>query len=370
MFKKIKILRTISTSVSNLFTLSAITRYSFFVLLFLLLSVAIVTTTTNVFADVDTVPPTVPTNLHISMTSPNSVSLAWNASTDNVSVAGYRVTDNGGSVDVPGLTHTFYNLIAGTHIFYVKAFDLADNLSGSSNYIVYLSLGTTGPTPSPTATNTPTPTATPTPATATFNAVRDTYVRSGQANKNDGASQFLRVQNTGSNRSIIDFSTTPYIVLQIAPSDVISAVVRVTISDNSNNWGSTGRTIDMHRLTRNWVEGNGDENSRGTGAGSTWNCAIDSNISNQSANCSGSDDWDMTQASTIWDTTATDTETITNNQTGVVEFDVTNDVKAFIGGSQNFGWIIKRTIESQSGQVDFGSRESATPPQLVITYTQ
>jgi hypothetical protein len=38
------------------------------------------------------------------------------------------------------------------------------------------------------------------------------------------------------------------------------------------------------------------------------------------------------------------------------------------GGSQHYGWIIKRTSESTSGSVDFGSRESGTPPELVITY--
>jgi hypothetical protein len=76
----------------------------------------------------------------------------------------------------------------------------------------------------------------------------------------------------------------------------------------------------------------------------------------------------MDNPSAIWSTTVVDSATITNNQTGVVEFDVTDEVRDIAQGSPHFGWIIKRTSESTSGSVNFGSRESGTPPELVITY--
>ena len=59
----------------------------------------------------DTSPPSTPASLHVTGTGPGSVALAWNASTDNVGVTGYRVYEGssvtasatGTSVNVGGL---------------------------------------------------------------------------------------------------------------------------------------------------------------------------------------------------------------------------------------------------------------------------
>jgi hypothetical protein len=70
-----------------------------------------------------------------------------------------------------------------------------------------------------------------------------------------------------------------------------------------------------------------------------------------------------------WIQSATATQTITNNQTGVMEFDVTTDISNFLNGTnQNYGWIIKKSNEGQNGQVSFGTKESTSVPQLVVTY--
>ncbi len=70
-----------------------------------------------------------------------------------------------------------------------------------------------------------------------------------------------------------------------------------------------------------------------------------------------------------WAQSASATQTITNSQSGVVEFDVTRDVAAFLNGTQpNYGWIIKKTDEGQNGQVSFGTKESTFSPQLIVTY--
>lgn len=82
----------------------------------------------------DTSPPSTPGGLHVSGTGPGSISLAWNASTDNVGVAGYRVyegssvtaTATGTSVAVTGL------LAGSSHTFTVTALDAAGNESGHS----------------------------------------------------------------------------------------------------------------------------------------------------------------------------------------------------------------------------------------------
>lgn len=210
------------------------------------------------------------------------------------------------------------------------------------------------------------------PVSTTFNASADTYVKSGNDNRNQGAGAFMRLQSSGDNRSLVKFDQST-MQAQIGNKQVLSAKLRVTITDNGNNWGTTGRPIDIHRLIVDWAEGNGTENDRGTGSGATWNCATDSFIQNQAKDCSGTTEWQMGQPNNPsvhpWVETATATQTITNNQTGVVEFDVTGDVSNFLNSTnQNYGWIIKKTQEGQNGQVSFGTKESSSGPQLVVTY--
>lgn len=83
----------------------------------------------------DTQPPTIPGSLAATITG-SSVSLSWTASTDNVIVAGYRVTRNG-VVIAPTVTNTTYVDAAGTpgvvYTYSVSAFDAVPNRSGESN---------------------------------------------------------------------------------------------------------------------------------------------------------------------------------------------------------------------------------------------
>ena len=60
------------------------------------------------------------------------IALAWNASTDNVGVAGYHVFLNGNHVNTTGATAwTYLGLVCGsTYLLQVSAFDAAGNLSG------------------------------------------------------------------------------------------------------------------------------------------------------------------------------------------------------------------------------------------------
>jgi hypothetical protein len=210
------------------------------------------------------------------------------------------------------------------------------------------------------------------PVTVTFNASADTYVRSGSDNRNVGAGGFMNIQSTGNNRSLVRFDESA-LQSAIGNSEILSAKLRLTITDNGNNWGATGRTVAIYRLLTNWAEGNGTENDRGTGEGATWNCATDNVIQNLAKNCSGATEWEMGQPNAPqlhpWVQPATDSQTITNHQAGVVEYDVTSDVTSFIdGANNNFGWIIKKTEEGQNGQISFGTKESSSAPQLVVTY--
>jgi len=90
-----------------------------------------VTATTTV---PDTAPPSVPTGLMATTASSTQVSLAWNASTDNVGVTGYRVFSGATLVGVvPGPSATVSNLQPGTtYSFSVSACDAAGNCSAPS----------------------------------------------------------------------------------------------------------------------------------------------------------------------------------------------------------------------------------------------
>ncbi len=85
----------------------------------------------------DTTPPSVPKNVHSTSVTEESVTLAWDASTDNTSVAGYDVYRNGTLVQsVPDTTATDSPLSANTSYTYtVKAKDVNGNVSAASTEV-------------------------------------------------------------------------------------------------------------------------------------------------------------------------------------------------------------------------------------------
>ncbi|WP_309113517.1 cellulose binding domain-containing protein [Saccharothrix sp.] len=84
----------------------------------------------------DTTAPTAPTNLRVTGTTSSSVSLAWNAATDNVGVTAYEVHRGASVTTVTGTTATVSGLSPNTtYQFTVKARDAAGNVSGPSNQV-------------------------------------------------------------------------------------------------------------------------------------------------------------------------------------------------------------------------------------------
>jgi chitinase len=82
----------------------------------------------------DTTPPSVPGGLHVTGTTSSSITLAWDASTDDVGVAGYRVYEGSSLVASPsGTSATVGGLAASTsHTYTVTARDAAGNESAKS----------------------------------------------------------------------------------------------------------------------------------------------------------------------------------------------------------------------------------------------
>lgn len=85
----------------------------------------------------DTQAPTVPANLRVTMVTSTSVTLVWDASTDNVGVTQYDVLQNGASIGGGALTNlTATGLSPGTsYNFRVRARDAAGNMSALSNQV-------------------------------------------------------------------------------------------------------------------------------------------------------------------------------------------------------------------------------------------
>jgi hypothetical protein len=218
-------------------------------------------------------------------------------------------------------------------------------------------------------------------AATVLSAAKDSFIKQGESNTNEGANTMIRVRENGNNRALVYFDQGQMLDAS-QQGTLVSATLRLYIEENGNNWGPNGRTIDVHRLLEDWTEGNGFNDkpssmslsqfnalkTRGEGAGLTWKCATDSNIENQQTDCS-----------THWNgatyDSPTDTVTIFKNNpptgtvktVGWIEFDVTADLEEFLSSGQNYGWIIKKTAEGDPGLVEFSSSESgANAPELVL----
>jgi chitodextrinase len=99
----------------------------------------------------DTVPPSVPANFVASLAATTSITLVWNASLDNVGVAGYTVYSGGSSVaTTAATTFTVSGLACGTgYTLAVDAYDAAGNHSAKATISASTSACPPPPPPPP-----------------------------------------------------------------------------------------------------------------------------------------------------------------------------------------------------------------------------
>ena len=99
----------------------------------------------------DTLAPSVPGGMAFGATTQTSIALAWNASTDNVGVAGYRVYRDGQSVGTTtNRSYTFSGLTCGTtYSLGIEAYDVAGNVSSRAQATGSASTAACDPDPDP-----------------------------------------------------------------------------------------------------------------------------------------------------------------------------------------------------------------------------
>jgi Glucodextranase, domain B len=193
----------------------------------------------------------------------------------------------------------------------------------------------------------------PGPHVVTLQTVGDTDLRGGEADRNTGAEPVLRVRESGPNRALVQFDASA-LASTLAGATLVSASLELHIGLNGRNWGKTGRPVEAHRLTGTWTE-----------LGATWDCPNDSNATNREPDCATP--W----AGGSFAPAPTASVLHTRDLTGWVTFDVTADVAAFAAGGPDFGWLLKKTDETQSGRVDYDSREGTAgdATRLVLVFT-
>ncbi|MFB5598237.1 MAG: DNRLRE domain-containing protein [Nitrosopumilaceae archaeon] len=195
---------------------------------------------------------------------------------------------------------------------------------------------------------------------ATLFASKDSFLREGIKESNEGANEVLRVMGTGptNNRALIAFDQSQ-IETVLDGKSLESATLKIFVVSNDGKW-LDGQTISIHGLTAGWLEGNGINapfgSFVGTQKGVNWNCSD----GNDCTNWNGGN----------YDQIPTDTVQITNQVDGIwIEFDVTGDIEAFVDGSENNGWIIMKSDEDAPGRINFAAREAQSNiPQLELTF--
>ncbi len=187
--------------------------------------------------------------------------------------------------------------------------------------------------------------------TTALSAVADTTLRQQQTNQNRGADGQLRIGWAQGSRALVRFDQAA-IALAVSVGTLVSAHLELDVEGTGESWPGGSQNISVHRLTSAWTE-----------TGATWNCAIDTKPADNRADCNP-----------LWNggtflAAATATVPHTKETRGRVSFDVTADVAAYLTGTANQGWLLKKANEALSGRIDYVSREGLATeraPRLVL----
>jgi len=196
----------------------------------------------------------------------------------------------------------------------------------------------------------------------TLYAEKDSFIREGVQNSNDGSNQVLRILGAGpiNNRALISFNLEDIQTIS-SEKTLESATIKLFVEKNNLHWGDR-QYISIHRLQTQWDEGTGINapvSNLIKSNGVTWNCPL------QSVNCS--QEWE----GGIFDKNPTDSIWISNQVDDYwIKFDVSADILDYQLTQENFGWIIIKNNEESEGQINIASREAQSyNPELVVVFS-
>jgi hypothetical protein len=181
---------------------------------------------------------------------------------------------------------------------------------------------------------------------------KDSYIDERRPDRNSGGDDELRVKSrtAQSKRSLVQFD--------LSSVSLGLSIDYATLELYVINFPNILRTYNAHRLTSGWTEGTGLG-----GAADNDDVTWDSNTTGESWLTAGGD--------------YTPTET-NSTQAGLdlnvwVAWNITSDVRKWYNGAyQNYGTLIKDSVETDNVEIRFASKEYATTayrPRLVIKFT-
>ncbi|MGI6294711.1 MAG: DNRLRE domain-containing protein [Armatimonadota bacterium] len=204
----------------------------------------------------DTQAPSVPANLRRTAVTKSSITIAWDASTDNVAVAGYRIYRNGAQVGTAtGTSYTDSGLSANTgYTYQVDAYDARPNYSARS---LPFDTGTGG-------------------TWTQSNALFTCYVRSGSPDICGQGGIAVGFSSTASlqiRRGLVQWDMTGAPTTAEAFDTADS--VRIKLYQYTQFSATTPADISLYKVNNDWNETNGTWNNVGIGAkyaGATTTC--------------------------------------------------------------------------------------------------
>ncbi len=159
----------------------------------------------------------------------------------------------------------------------------------------------------------------------------DATIFYNEPDKTEGKLSKLTIKsNNGITRAAVKFDLEP--IQQLNPNDVISAQLKFNVLVNDGRWSHhKSRRLIIHSITTDW-----DEDTV------NW--------------------YDLS-----FDKRGSDGVKVKNANAGAIQFDVTRDVRDFLRGEINYGWLIKKYREKYAGTLIVGSRESQLSPSLILS---